>query len=253
MKIPPCFLLFLSLLSTSNAFHTPSLPISVTKSSPVATNELHISNTRPNRLFASTNADSSEEWTEKRLHNTSQFRAICILAAMLGAGFKLPLSKVPTRIMASVHLLSFATWLGMVNYTTFVAGITMFKNLPRQTFGKLQSKLFPKYFAISSVSLVLQLVTLKSLQISGTIAHASAKSLGVALLMTLANQFYLEPKSTSNMMRRYELDNAGQQESDEYKTLKASFGKFHGLSSLTNLVALCAGVAHACFLSVGFV
>ncbi len=30
------------------------------------------------------------------------------------------------------------------------AGITMFKNLPRQTFGKLQSKLFPLYFILST-------------------------------------------------------------------------------------------------------
>jgi len=29
---------------------------------------------------------------------------------------------------------------------TFVAGLTMFKNMPRQMFGKVLAKIFPKYF-----------------------------------------------------------------------------------------------------------
>jgi hypothetical protein len=38
-------------------------------------------------------------------------------------------------------------------------------------------------------------------------------------------------------------------DTDEYKKLKASFGKLHGMSSLVNLIALCAGVAHAVYLA----
>ena len=52
------------------------------------------------------------------------------------------------KAAATLHLLSFGTWFGTVMHTTFVAGITMFKNLPRRTFGKLQSKLFPLYFQL---------------------------------------------------------------------------------------------------------
>lgn len=33
----------------------------------------------------------------------------------------------------------------------------MFKNLPRQTFGRLQSKLFPAYFALSASCAAIQL------------------------------------------------------------------------------------------------
>lgn len=197
-------------------------------------------------------AESSEEWTKPRMHNTATFRTIALLSALLAAGFssKSPIKLVPAQVLGSVHTISFATWFGTVAYTTFVAGITMFKNLPRQTFGKLQAKLFPKYFALSSFTLALQLITLKSLKaMAGKAAHSSAKALAVALLMTLINQFYLEPKSTSNMMERYELESKGGKESDRYKTLKASFGKFHGMSSLTNLIGLCAGVAHAVLLS----
>lgn len=199
-------------------------------------------------LFASSPAaEEPTEWTEKRLHNTAAFRSLAILSALALAGFSSS-SSLPSRASASLHLLSFATWFGSVAYTTFVAGITMFKNLPRQTFGKLQAKLFPKYFMLGSITLVLQLVTLPSL--SPTIQKASTKALSVALLMTLANQFYLEPKSTNNMTRRYELEGeAGGKDTDEYKTLKANFGKFHGMSSLTNLIALCGGVAHAVYVA----
>ena len=187
----------------------------------------------------------TEEWTKKRLHNTAAFRSMALLGALAAAGLKV---GVVGHAAAAVHVLSFATWFGSVAYTTFIAGITMFQNLPRQTFGKLQAKLFPKYFALGSITLVLQLVTLRSLPVS--IQTASTKALLTALVMTLANQLYLEPLSTNNMMRRYELEaNDGGKDTDEYKKLKASFGKFHGLSSLTNLIALCAGVVHAVYVA----
>ena len=201
----------------------------------------------PSPLFVAASAEEPTEWTKKRLHNTAAFRSLALLGALALAGFSSP-SALPAKASASVHLLSFATWFGSVAYTTFVAGITMFKNLPRQTFGKLQAKLFPKYFLLGSITLLLQLITLPSLP--ATIKMASTKALSLALIMTLANQFYLEPLSTNNMMRRYELEGqAGGKDTDEYKTLKSSFGKFHGMSSLTNLIALCGGVAHAVYLA----
>jgi hypothetical protein len=153
------------------------------------------------RLFST----ETTEWTKKRLHNTAAFRSLSLLTALTVAGFSTnsPLALLPNQAIGSIHVLSFATWFGMVAYTTFVAGITMFKNLPRQTFGRLQARLFPKYFAISSVALVLQLITLKSLSgLKAAEAHNSAKSLAVALIMTLINQFYLEPTSTKNMLER---------------------------------------------------
>lgn len=237
----------------------PSVP-SLHKVSPIPTQisvrNVGMASLTSINLATSAPTTPTDEWTKPRLHNTATFRTIALLSAILVAGFssKSPLKLLPTQVLGSIHTISFATWFGTVAYTTFVAGITMFKNLPRQTFGKLQAKLFPKYFALSSFTLTLQLITLKSLKaMTGKAAHSSAKALGVALLMTLINQFYLEPKSTSNMMERYDLESKGEQESERYKTLKANFGKFHGMSSLTNLIGLCAGVAHAVFLSVTLV
>jgi hypothetical protein len=82
----------------------------------------------------------------------------------------------------------------------------------------------------------------------------STRVLLVALLMTLLNQFFLEPLATDNMMKRYNLEETSNgQGSEEYKKLKSNFGKLHGLSSLTNLVALCAAAIHGFFLSAALV
>ena len=56
--------------------------------------------------------------------------------------------RFPLQLNRFVHLLSIAMVVGIGDWTTFVFGIVAFKNLPRQTFGQLQAKLFPKYFQV---------------------------------------------------------------------------------------------------------
>jgi hypothetical protein len=103
-------------------------------------------------------AAETEEWTKKRIHNTKWFRSMSIFAVMglAGAWNKSPLTQLPTQVISLLHLLSYSIFLGTNFYTTFIAGITMFQNLPRQMFGKLQAKLFPKYFSLSSIALLTQ-------------------------------------------------------------------------------------------------
>ncbi|KAG0448928.1 hypothetical protein HPP92_027566 [Vanilla planifolia] len=50
------------------------------------------------------------------------------------------------------HLLCFATSFGTALWVTFIGGIIMFKNLPRHQFGNLQSKMFPAFFTLVSVT-----------------------------------------------------------------------------------------------------
>jgi hypothetical protein len=95
-----------------------------------------------------------------------------------------------------------------------------------------------------------KIITLKSLKIA---TAKSQKALAVSLAMTLLNQFLLEPKSTRNMLDRYRMEDEGRDNADEYKALRKKFGKFHGMSSLTNLIALLGGVAHASYLGMGLV
>jgi Domain of unknown function (DUF4149) len=111
----------------------------------------------------SSDGAKKEPWITPRLHNTAAFRSLALLGAITAAGWssQSPLALLSAQATAALHLFSFATWFGTMVYTTFVLGITMFKNLPRQTFGKLQAKLFPMYFALSSVTIVLQVRSFK--------------------------------------------------------------------------------------------
>ena len=184
-------------------------------------------------------------WVTPAVWNKQAFRAgaiaVAILAVRKSSSAVVAAKYAPA--LAGVHLFAFSYWFGSQLYTTFVAGITMYKNLPRQTFGKLQAKLFPKYFAGGSISLLAMLATTQAV-VGAPMVKPTLITLGVALGANLVNQWFLEPKATDVMMRRYEMENENRQSEDEYKKLAASFGKFHGLSSLVNLVSLCAAFVH---------
>lgn len=159
--------------------------------------------------------------------------------------------RISPKVSATLHLLSFATWFGTVFYTTFIAGITMFKNLPRRSFGQLQSKLFPKYFQLCATMVGVQMLTLTSMP--DILCKSSELALGTSFLFTLLNLLYLEPKSSRVMFDRYALEDEGKRDSEEYKKLASSFGKLHGISSLTNLMALCGAIVHGVRLASGLV
>ncbi|CAM9945655.1 unnamed protein product, partial [Phaeothamnion confervicola] len=146
-----------------------------------------------------------------------------------------------------LHVLAFAVWIGSSFWTTFFAGITMFRNLPRQTFGRLQSKLFPQFFALNAVCIGVTAATLGASSLQGPAGSA----LAVALVANLANMFVLEPRSTTIMLKRYDMEDAGTKESDEYKMLAKKFGALHGMSSLANLGALVAGFVYTWRLAAG--
>jgi len=55
------------------------------------------------------------------------------------------------------------------------------------------------------------------------------------------------------MFDRYALEDEGKRDSEEYKKLASSFGKLHGISSLTNLMALCGAIVHGVRLASGLV
>ncbi len=87
-------------------------------------------------------------------------------------------------------------------YTTFVVGLTLFKIVPRQTFGRIQSKLFPIYFNVTTGTNALVLATLLLSKEPAVQASTAAVTLGVTLLANLANQFVIEPQATKLMFAR---------------------------------------------------
>jgi Domain of unknown function (DUF4149) len=151
----------LAAVTGRNRWSQPLKSDSYTARSLLSVGQLRASVSSSSGSAMSSNEDGSakiEPWITPRLHNTAAFRSLALLGAIAAAGWsnQSPLALLSAQARAALHLFSFATWFGTMVYTTFVLGITMFKNLPRQTFGKLQAKLFPMYFALSSVTIVLQ-------------------------------------------------------------------------------------------------
>lgn len=191
MKLPRSFLLSAVAFPMAHSFlptphQTASLPTIQTSSQTANSGHTNyilrrteptVAFSSPSRLFFTPKEDNESEsdtpFIRPALHNSTFFRSLAILYALLFAIYQSSSSSaiaannallqkmgkylvLPPNSAATVHLLSFATWFGTVVYTTFVAGITMFKNLPRRVFGKIQSKLFPLYFQLGSVMLALQ-------------------------------------------------------------------------------------------------
>lgn len=65
------------------------------------------------------------------LDGLSQVRVLALSAAVLVAARFSP-SYLSGKALGFVHLLAFGTYVGTNIWTTFIAGLTMFKNLPRQ-------------------------------------------------------------------------------------------------------------------------
>ena len=151
-----------------------------------------------------------------------------------------------------LHTLSWATWFGSMFYTTFVAGIVMFKSLPRQTFRDVQEVLFPAFFALGALTISLQMAFVPLLY-PGAAATAPLTLLGVSMAATLANALWIEPATTKVMKERASLESMPHAVATGFypegkdkamKALSASFGKLHGASSIFNLVALCGAITY---------
>ncbi|GLI65156.1 hypothetical protein VaNZ11_008608 [Volvox africanus] len=197
------------------------------------------------------NENFSGEMLKPSIFNTPFVRAASVLGAVTAvAGSTLLL---PNTFGAFLHVTSYAVLLGTQLWNTFFVGITMFKNLPRQTFGKVQSKLFPQYFALTTGANLLALVTLALAGATATSAGVRALvALGVSLVGLLVNWLAIEPICTDLMFQRYDIENLPEKtEADKERiaTLYKQFGKWHGMSSLVNLVSFCVAVGHGWFLA----
>jgi hypothetical protein len=148
-----------------------------------------------------------------------------------------------------IHLLSFSAWFGCSVWVSFVAGIVMFKNLPRHVFGRLQAKLFPAYFLFSAVVVAIAMVSANAL-------GWRFEALGMILGTILLNVVYFEPETTRIMFLRNKVErrlgtghevgvlkpkDPEKANDPELKKLSKQFGMLHGVSTLLNLGALGVG------------
>lgn len=180
------------------------------------------------------------------------FRAailISVLAASLHGTKSTVEGEGYRQELTLIHMLAFSSWFGCSVWVSFVAGIIMFKNLPRHVFGRLQAKLFPVYFVFAAVTIAVAMVTASALR-------WSIQPLGIILGTILLNLVYFEPETTRIMFERHRVErrlgtghevgilkpkDPEKANDPELKKLSKHFGMLHGFSTLFNLGALGVG------------
>ncbi|CAN9505124.1 unnamed protein product [Ophioblennius macclurei] len=163
----------------------------------------------------------------------------------------------PTDLAKVLHLLLLSFSWGMQVWVTFIAGIVLVRKVPRHTFGLVQSKLFPVYFncllGSSAASLAVYAVYHPRELLDWHEGVQMALYFG-ALVAAGLNGQWLGPAATDLMLRMKEVEvehGLGQEvglgsqkeayaklkeQDPKYRALRSSFGRYHGLSALCNLV-----------------
>ena len=197
--------------------------------------------------------------------NKQVFRAIVLVSVLGGCSWFSAVSNPSigknSQRIALVHLLAFSSWFGCSVWVSFVAGITMFRTLPRHVFGRLQSRLFPAYFQFSVVTIVVAIATSSAVGDSETGVinqNATPYSLIVILATVLLNLLFFEPATTKVMYKRHAIekrlgtghevgkikpDDPKKANDPQLKAISKTFGMLHGISTLLNLGALGFGCA----------
>lgn len=162
---------------------------------------------------AAANDDVQGEMLEPSLANNPLVRVASIVA-ITAVSAKAGGALLSAKLLAFVHLMAFGTWFGTLAWTSTVFGIVAFRNLPRQTFGKLQSKLFPKYFTVTGAMPLLMIGLLYALT-GGAPSMHEIKLLAIAAFTAIVNLGLAEPKATAVMFERYALENESAAMRDE--------------------------------------
>jgi len=152
-----------------------------------------------------------------------------------------------------LHLFAFTFWYGTLLYFTFLQAPILFKSLPRETFGLVQSKLFPAYYLLSYICGTVLVVTYNFLHpLKNYVPQDCVKmtALCLMLLFSLGQGLWIGPKVGQLRVERQAAEEAKDQAKVE--SLTREFGKAHGISSLFNLIVIVAGTVYFFYLARDF-
>ncbi|GAA5891755.1 hypothetical protein JCM5296_001852 [Sporobolomyces johnsonii] len=144
------------------------------------------------------------------------------------------------------------TVLGSSLWHSFVGGTIAYGTLPRQQFGNLQARLFPRFFALQSAA---SLALLDFYRRSGRLSKDDKNGwlLGAMAISGVVNWLVVGPWTSSVMKKRHRRERIeGKDYSDadvspEMQSLTKRFGVLHGVSSLLNLGFIGSCIAHAAY------
>lgn len=152
------------------------------------------------------------------------------------------------------HLILYSFAFGGSAFYSYVASPIAFKTLTKDQFSILQSKVFPWFFTMQSVTPVALALTLPF-----PLATPAYYALGTSSIMGLVNLYGLLPWNKSIKIKRQDLQkklDVGQLTKDQFDSLdtplRKEFGKAHGLSLLLNMGHILAMLTYGCYLTSGF-
>ncbi|XP_035658715.1 transmembrane protein 205-like isoform X2 [Branchiostoma floridae] len=198
------------------------------------------------------------------------FNAMMLLAAIVASFLFFPGQGTGDggssgTLLKFLHLFSVCTHFGTQAWVTFVAGLTMFHNLPRHTFGHIQGHLFPKYFTMGSVLGLVAMVTYMYEHRHGDMTTHQKIEIGVLVsvfVSALLNAALIGPTSLELMTQQYMIEKehghgdeigthpSGKIRQDpKYQKVRRQFLQYHAISSLVNMVALVGNGIHVYYLA----
>lgn len=163
----------------------------------------------------------------------------------------------PTDLVKVLHLLVLSFSWGMQVWVSFIAGFVLVQRVTRHTFGLVQSKLFPVYFYCLLGSTIFSLAVYAVYHPRELLDWHESVQMGMyfmALVTAGLNGQWFGPAVTEVMFQMREVEKEhglgeqvglGSQKEEfaklreqdpKYRALKSTFGRYHGLSSLCNLV-----------------
>ncbi|XP_058864121.1 transmembrane protein 205-like [Acipenser ruthenus] len=171
----------------------------------------------------------------------------------------------PTDLVKITHLLILAGSWGMQLWVTFVSGFVLAAGVSRHTFGLVQSKLFPFYFYGVLVSSFLNLAVYAAYHPRELLDTYEAVQMALffsCVLLAGLNAQWFSPTVTEAMFLMQEVEREHglggevgvrtskeaysklREQDPKYKSLRGTFYRYHGLSSLCNLLCVvCTGAS----------
>ncbi len=150
-----------------------------------------------------------------------------------------------------LHLFTFVFWYGTLLYFTFIQAPVLFKTLPRDLFGLVQSKLFPPFYIISYVCgtfLIVSYHFLNPLKPNDPQDCVKITALYLMLLLSLAQGMWIGPKAAQLRLDRIAAEEA--KDAPKAESLSHEFGKAHGISSLINLLVILSGLVYLIYFNL---
>ncbi|KAE8259781.1 hypothetical protein A4X13_0g784 [Tilletia indica] len=160
-----------------------------------------------------------------------------------------------TPTIRSGHYLIWATVFGASLWQGSIGAYTAFQALPRRDFGRLQAKLFPVYFALTSGGTALLAASffvvhhgriLKSSTPASDPTIVQSIFLATASAAQALNYFVVGRRATQVMFKRHALEAAEGKDyndptvSPQMKELSKRFGTLHGYSTMLNMTVFVA-------------